>query len=691
MKVRIKILSNFFRFGVILILLLWGWGSFLAGADEYLLFESGIIAEEREQFHNAIEFYGKVNEKSILYPYSVIRKARCYLMIGNTDEAISQLRRLYEVSYSKDTPWKLLLILNLFSACSVNREPCYLTEVRDCLNTLPFNSWWLVPYIHRVGNFLLSLPDYSAFGGEILRKSLEYKGYNPLRKQSIMSLALSPHEKDRLYVLNVLVKGGNLSEAWVIMQDLFDGESLSYIGVPNVVKEWKATKDHSRFVEFLKIRGQSEKNRILLEYVLKALLSGNDFGSFQIFFEQLASLFLTDDEKGDLLYWCINVLEKRGVENELEQLCLRFVEEFPTHKRVPDVYFSLGFWYLKKGRSEDAYRCFSVIRDKYLDSHYFPCATYLCGKICEEKGDKKCAIMNYKCALKGKVGDYYVYKSAEKLYRSFHISSFGSYRFTPLRNFPIVAVRNADLENIYELMREIKEEKEEIWSLLKFFSRIGAEEKEWITYWLVNGSGSRIREKDFLLRCVNWGSPQVVWDFIYSPLYGGNPNITQEVEKNIMFPLPYFDVVTEVSKKYGVDPFLVWAIMRQESTYRTDVVSTSDARGLLQLLPSTAKWVVDKKMVKTEKDPKLWRVPEHNIEIGTAYFKYLLERFDGNVVYAISAYNAGPGSMRQWLAKGKYKDLDDFIENIPFIETRNYVKKVLGNYSAYHSIYESIK
>ncbi|MCX8065106.1 MAG: transglycosylase SLT domain-containing protein [Candidatus Hydrogenedentes bacterium] len=678
-------------FNIFLCLLFLFFNNSFPLSTDSSFFSTGFISEEKENYSEAIEFYGKVRVDSPLYPYSTIRKARCLLKIGEIDNAILILRSLYENSSGQDVAWIPLLVFDLFSAYSLKKEYHFIPEVRNIINTFSFSSWWLLPYLHNSASHLLTEPNYRNMGSDLLKKILEYKGYSSPRKQALMTLALSPDESDRLYVLELLVKGGSLFEAWLIMQNIYDTKWLSYTGSPAEIKNWGMRDKIAKFVEFMKTCPKTKKNKVFLEYIIKCLVYSNNLSFFEEIFGQLGNIYYTDEEKGDLLYWCAQASEKQASDNKTEELCLRFIREFPMHKKAPDIHFLLGSWYLKKGRVEDAKECFKIIRDKYEHSYYFPRASYLYGKICEEKGDKRDAVISYRLAVKGKLGDYYVHKSAERLYKNFDIRSFEKLRFIPLKKLGVSAIQFGELQKPEEVVKSNKEEVGEIWDLLKFFSQLGAEEKEWITYWLIQKYSCREKNGKILLGCVNLGSPQVVWDYLSSFPREEKNGFADDVKNFIMFPLPYFEVLTDISRRYGVDPFLIWSIMRQESTYRTDVISSSDARGLLQVLPSTARWVVEKKMVKVEKDPVLWRVPEHNIEIGVAYFKYLLERFDGNVIYAISAYNAGPGKITQWLSNRKFSDLEDFIENIPYMETRNYVKKVLGNYSAYYSIYESIK
>lgn len=148
----------------------------------------------------------------------------------------------------------------------------------------------------------------------------------------------------------------------------------------------------------------------------------------------------------------------------------------------------------------------------------------------------------------------------------------------------------------------------------------------------------------------------------------------------LKYPLAYDEIVFKTAERFNIDAFLVLAVMREESHFRKNVVSTANAYGLMQIIPPTAR-----KFDKNISEKDLFK-EEKNIEIGIKYLSFLLKRFK-NVEEAVSAYNAGEINVDKWLSN-KYKDVDEFIENIPFNETRSYVKKVMRSYYIYKSLYE---
>ena len=154
------------------------------------------------------------------------------------------------------------------------------------------------------------------------------------------------------------------------------------------------------------------------------------------------------------------------------------------------------------------------------------------------------------------------------------------------------------------------------------------------------------------------------------------------------YPLMALPVVAE-RLPHPVEPALVLAMIRQESEFDRGAVSSAGARGLMQLMPGTAKQVAASLDLPYSPD-RLTRDPAYNVKLGRAYLSKLLSSFDGSVALAFAAYNAGPARVRQWLdtygdPRNGRVDLIDWIEMLPFAETRNYVQRAIENRWVYQA------
>lgn len=151
----------------------------------------------------------------------------------------------------------------------------------------------------------------------------------------------------------------------------------------------------------------------------------------------------------------------------------------------------------------------------------------------------------------------------------------------------------------------------------------------------------------------------------------------------INYPEKYKEYVEKYSEEYGVESELIFAIIKAESNFKEDVVSNKDAMGLMQLIESTAFEVAEKIDKEITKEDIL--NPEINVELGTKYISALIEKYE-NIELALAAYNAGIGNVDRWINEGTIKEDGSDIENVPYKETNNYIRKVMRNYNIYIKI-----
>jgi soluble lytic murein transglycosylase len=153
----------------------------------------------------------------------------------------------------------------------------------------------------------------------------------------------------------------------------------------------------------------------------------------------------------------------------------------------------------------------------------------------------------------------------------------------------------------------------------------------------------------------------------------------------LAFPKPYAEAVLANANELGLDPLLIWSVIRVESRYDPNAASPAGARGLMQIIPATQDWIEGQ--LGLDLAPGEIFVPEVNIRLGAWYLRYLLDQFDGDLELAIPAYNAGPDNVHAWLQDPMVKDRDDFIRWIGFGETREYLERVSIAYWEYQQIY----
>jgi soluble lytic murein transglycosylase len=153
----------------------------------------------------------------------------------------------------------------------------------------------------------------------------------------------------------------------------------------------------------------------------------------------------------------------------------------------------------------------------------------------------------------------------------------------------------------------------------------------------------------------------------------------------IIFPLTYWDLIRKHSATYDLDPYMVAALIAQESTFDPTAKSTANARGLMQIMPATGRRLARTLGIRNFTTARL-NDPETNIRLGTLNFSNVVKRF-GGVYYALASYNAGESRISRWKVDRPTLDEDEFIDDIPFPETQNYVKRILGTAENYRVLY----
>lgn len=151
---------------------------------------------------------------------------------------------------------------------------------------------------------------------------------------------------------------------------------------------------------------------------------------------------------------------------------------------------------------------------------------------------------------------------------------------------------------------------------------------------------------------------------------------------NLTYPIFYKNYVEEYSHSFGVDKYLIYSIIKAESNFDRTATSTKGARGLMQILDNTGEEIFN--ILKVPKNERNIYKPKYNVMAGTYYIKILMDKYNNEKIMALAAYNSGMKNVERWLKN----ENDNFVDNIDFKETRDYIEKVERNYKVYHLLYE---
>jgi soluble lytic murein transglycosylase len=174
------------------------------------------------------------------------------------------------------------------------------------------------------------------------------------------------------------------------------------------------------------------------------------------------------------------------------------------------------------------------------------------------------------------------------------------------------------------------------------------------------------------------------------PDYFGRPidSLPDQVWR-LLFPVRHWEIVSEQAAKAEVDPLLILGLIRQESAFEERAFSSAGARGLMQIIPATGRMLATQARISRYNSGELFQA-ETNITLGIRHLAVLLQKYE-KIEVALSAYNAGETRAKKWIQEFGDTDMAEFVEQIPFSETRNYVKRVLGNKAYYDLLLSSPK
>ncbi|MCE5189261.1 MAG: lytic transglycosylase domain-containing protein [Eubacteriales bacterium] len=155
------------------------------------------------------------------------------------------------------------------------------------------------------------------------------------------------------------------------------------------------------------------------------------------------------------------------------------------------------------------------------------------------------------------------------------------------------------------------------------------------------------------------------------------------------YPVAYSELILQFAEQYDLDPYLVQSVMRCESSNDPGAVSDAGAIGLMQIMPDTATWIAHKLDLDDVYTQDMLYLPETSIEFGCWYLHFLSGRFNGNVKEIVAAYNAGHGSVEDWLADPRFSE-NGVLVTIPFEQTARYYEKVMEAYENYTTLYPDL-
>ena len=362
-------------------------------------------------------------------------------------------------------------------------------------------------------------------------------------------------------------------------------------------------------------------------------------------------------------------------------------ERFPKGTRASYAHWKAAWLNFRQGRIEDARKGFENQIALYPDSAEIPAALYWRGRLAEEENNPGMARAFYQ-KLGDRFHNYYYAELARERLNSLHAKG---------DDLSPDAVHYALLDHVAALSSaKIADAEPPEDNLRVARARL-----------LSNGALADMAVRELQAAASqeggSWAPPEMARVYQDGGRYDRGIEIMKRNTPNYfavdipdlprpyweaLFPRAYWNDLRKYSEMNGLDPFLVASLIRQESEFNAGAISRANAVGLMQLLPKTGKTVARQVKLKGYNAPQLY-TPAVNLQLGTRYFKDMVDKYNGQFEYALAAYNAGSDRVSDWLGEGHYRDPQEFVESIPFTETREYVQAILRNASVYRQLYQT--
>lgn len=407
-----------------------------------------------------------------------------------------------------------------------------------------------------------------------------------------------------------------------------------------------------------------------------------------------------DPRAAQALLNAVGYLQKDSQPEAAQQVEQQLVDSFPSSPLVAKAAFDLGWAAYERLDFSTARTFWQMVRDRWPNAPTSAPALLWLGKIEQREGNLAAARRDYDLAWKASPGDYYSFR-ARQLAAS--LATPNPTTEVQLPTAEQLTRERTDLESWLASWTEPTADERHLPYLgapisrgttlariraladLGFTEEVDAEVKNAMNQFSQDGRSlyalADTLDQAGLTRASLGAAYQLL---MISPA----PNAYQAPVylQRLVYPFPYRNLIISAARAHGVDPLLLVSLIRQESAFNTRARSPSNAIGLTQFMPGTAQAVAAQLGMTTFRMDDLLR-PSIAIRLGAAYLATEIKAFGGNPFIALAAYNAGEGNVRQWLADNPRRDLDLFVEEIPFHETSEYVRNIYRFYQEYQYLY----
>lgn len=654
--------------------------STLPGANPYL---EGDEAARQGRHAEAIAAFLNAGENDpALRPYAEIRVGDALAAQRDVPGATTAYRRVLDAF--PVGPWTRLaharLAELLFQRTQFREAAAHYEQVFN----VPVAPWNLQTLRDHSAEAMLHDPKTQAQGYALFRGTIEDSIIAKDRLLAAIQLIQSPDVTDKMVAVSGMLRSNGVDEAGkalLLHSALLKGPGGETLALKGLAETLSAGADPATLQQLVDANRDNPWLRYWLSFIARTralkLSNAAAIPTAQI----MAAAFPDTLQTGDVLWWLADRLAREDAPAG-EVLFLLLIKSCPTHFRSDDAWVRVAELRLAARNTAGAIEAYVALAEQYPDSRFRAEGEYRAAEMAMAAGktEQGQALLNR--AAHSTLGSFYAHRALDQLPANAGQAD---------RNLKIDG-KNAVLRPFAGLSSPVLPLPQHVQQdprvqRMHFFGENGLEEGEWEAMDLCGSLEKAANPAPYYRAAAECGFGHTAERFADKYGWGlrdGEPTLAR---RRLSYPLAFWPQFKRVAKEAGVDPFLMMAMARQESTFRATIKSHAGATGVMQVMPGTAKW-----LAKVDDNISLQHIGHlesavNSIRLGAFYIKRMIDTYDGNLIHATAAYNAGPGNLNKWRKQFGSADLDSFIEAMPFSETKEYVKRVLGNYAAYHSLY----
>ena len=648
---------------------------------------------EQEGNHTAATaaFLECANLNGPLAPYATIRAATNTALGGKPDHALELLRGLLEKQ--PEGPWVPMAQHQLAVALMKEQNHAEAEPLFAQALSIKNNLWWLNDLRWNQAENQLGLTASRAKGFDYFRRVVRTSPYPHLLRKAVPYLATSTDTDDQFSVAEALVRSNDLSGAEKVLaaiapkiENKNDPLARSLLITARIQLARGNTTEAKRLYNDIAKRypGIRWARTALLELTgIDIRIENLDVA--EALFQRLARAYPASSEEIRTRYRMARNYDSVNRPKSALDHYQYIADHNPGSNYADDALLYIAHIHRHGGRNAEAIVALTSLGERYPKSALAPEAAFWLGYLHYKEGNNEAATKHLTSTSSKNQIDYYAYRARSLLEK---INGIDSNNASNMMSTPKALVTQLPFSPPPYTAALAQLEDDPRFQRLAFFGHYGLPEAEWeaipIGLTLANQP-----DPDIQYRAMGEaGLAYTAMQFASARGWGQKKSGGQTISRlQIRHPLAYWDIIEPLARETGIDPYLILSVARTESTYRPGLTSPAGAKGVMQFMPKTANRLANNNPNIGPEHAAHLMQPANAFRLGAYFLKDLLEEYDGNVVFALAAYNAGPKNLARWQSRFPTEDLALFIENIGYTETRNYVKKILAAYATYHSIY----